>query len=583
MASFSFFFITILILALPIIEGRILKLEVSGLLISREQAQVSVSSALGSNVGSSVLNLTVLWGICVILGRRNISGNSNTQSAETSSSTLKLKDLKSTGIITNDLTGYIAGVMFLSLAPFIIMLFVDIISSSVGKRITILVALIVSVTLLLSYFAYQVIIPCLFIFLIYVDVESIDSRKVFRIHKTRKPGEVFVEHIQRQARGNLFKGERPGINVLKGLFTKTNKDRSNSITLTELEELVNQLESGKVKVDSNFALSTLSSIFDKNGDERINEEEFIEGCKKLIQESNGVHAKSLTQIQNQAIESEGLLKDDGSPNIEAIKRLFHKLDDDKNSYLTPSELEKLTENVKIREAHLDHQGSIKEIIKDFDQNKDNKIDENGFLDGVKYWLRNAKRTTEQHHDRMIWGEVDKFLDEAKREKHKRFDYSLVLKGAFCKSVLQMILGIAILTLCADPLMDNIIRLANAIGAPSFFLSFVIVPLPINARTAITAITLLSSTSQQSSTTSSLTFSEIYVRVILNNIMGMSTVLFVLYAKDLTWEYSVEVLTSMVVCAVTGLFAFIRTTYPLWTCIIAFLLYPASLVLLYIFH
>lgn len=68
----------------------------SGLLVSREQAQVSVSSALGSNVGSSVLNLTVLWGICVILGRQNISGNSNTKtSAESSSSTLKLEDLKS--------------------------------------------------------------------------------------------------------------------------------------------------------------------------------------------------------------------------------------------------------------------------------------------------------------------------------------------------------------------------------------------------------------------------------------------------------------------------------------------------------
>ncbi|XP_070027787.1 sodium/calcium exchanger NCL1-like [Nicotiana sylvestris] len=578
---------------------RIVMAFVSGLVISREQAQLSVSSALGSNVGSSVLNLTVLWGICVILGRQNISGNSNTQSADSSSSTLKMKDLKSTGIITNDLTGYIAGVMFLSLAPFIIMLFIDIISSSVGKRITILVALIVSVTLLLSYFAYQMWNPLI-------------QEKCLEYIRYENLVKVFVEHIQRQARGNLFKDGRPDINVLKGLFTKADKDRSNSITLTELEELVNQLESGKVKVDSNFALSTLSRIFDKNGDERINEEEFIEGCKKLIRESKGdstsikkyfdevvkaytegqqkevvkiqeLMPRVLTQIQNQAIESEGLLKDDGSPNIEAIKRLFHKLDDDQNSYLTPSELEKLTENVKIREAHLDHQGSIEEIIKDFDQNKDNKIDENEFLDGVKYWLRNAKRSTEELQDKMIWGEVDKFLDEAKREKHKRFDYSLVLKGAFCKSVLQVILGTAILTLCADPLMDNIIRLANAIGMPSFFLSFIIVPLAINARTAITAISLLSSTSQQSSTTSSLTFSEIYVRVILNNIMGMSTVLFVLYAKDLTWEYSVEVLTSMVVCAVTGLFAFVRTTYPLWTCIIAFLLYPISLVLLYLFH
>nr|XP_033512690.1 sodium/calcium exchanger NCL-like [Nicotiana tomentosiformis] len=155
---------------------RIVMAFVSGLLINREQAQVSVSSSLGSNVGSSVLNLTVLWGICVILGRQNISVNSNTQSAESSSSTLKLKDLKITGIITNDLTGYIAGVMFLSLAPFIIMLFVDIISSSVGKRITILVALIVSVTLLLSYFAYQMWNPLI--------------QEVFIIHKTRKPGEI---------------------------------------------------------------------------------------------------------------------------------------------------------------------------------------------------------------------------------------------------------------------------------------------------------------------------------------------------------------------------------------------------------
>lgn len=78
----------------------------------------------------------------------------------------KNKDLRMTsfvlvltgkGVITNNLTGYIAGIMFLSLLPFTIMLFGDIISSAVGKSITILVALFVSVTFLLSYFTYQVI------------------------------------------------------------------------------------------------------------------------------------------------------------------------------------------------------------------------------------------------------------------------------------------------------------------------------------------------------------------------------------------------------------------------------------------
>lgn len=38
-------------------------------------------------------------------------------------------------------------------------------------------------------------------------------------------------------------------------------------------------------MDSDFALSTLSRIFDQNRDGRINEEEFIEGSKKLIQEA----------------------------------------------------------------------------------------------------------------------------------------------------------------------------------------------------------------------------------------------------------------------------------------------------------
>lgn len=112
----------------------------------------------------------------------------------------------------------------------------------------------------------------------------------------------------------------------------------------------------------------------------------------------------------------------------------------------------------------------------------------------------------------MWGEVDEFLDEAERYNHRWFNPSLVLEWNFCKSVLQVILGVAILTLCADPIMDNIIQLASAIGVPSFFLSFVIVPLAINAGTAITAITSLSSANQQSSTTSSLTFSEVSLHI-----------------------------------------------------------------------
>lgn len=170
---------------------------------------------------------------------------------------------------------------------------------------------------------------------------------------------------------------------------------------------------------------------------------YTEGQQQEIVKIEELVPRVLKQIQNQVIESEDLLKDDGSPNIESIKRyamfsqvlnhifkevrilntsnenfhkdqylinpyhlivfyyrLFRKLDDDHNSYLTPSELEKLMGNAKFREAHLNQKASVEEIMKDFDQNDDHMIDENEFLRGVTYWLRNAKQTTKEHHDKV---------------------------------------------------------------------------------------------------------------------------------------------------------------------------------------
>ncbi|PHT67558.1 hypothetical protein T459_27045 [Capsicum annuum] len=71
---------------------------------------------------------------------------------------------------------------------------------------------------------------------------------------------------------------------------------------------------------------------------------YTEGQQKEIVKIKELVPRVLKQIQNQVIEFEDLLKDDGSPNIESIKRFFHKFDDDHHNHLTPSELEKLTRN-----------------------------------------------------------------------------------------------------------------------------------------------------------------------------------------------------------------------------------------------
>ncbi|KAH6769235.1 sodium/calcium exchanger family protein / calcium-binding EF hand family protein [Perilla frutescens var. frutescens] len=154
------------------------------------------------------------------------------------------------------------------------------------------------------------------------------------------------------------------------------------------------------------------------------------------------------------------------------------------------------------------------------------------------------------------------------------------KQDFFKSVFQVFLGIAMLTFLAGPLMENILQLSNAMNFPSFIISFVVVPIAMNARAAIAA---LLPASKKREDTASLTFSEIYGGVIMNNIAGLTTLLAIVYAKDLTWDFSAEVLTILVVCAAIGTQAFLSTTYHLWTCIPAFLLYPISLGFFYVFQ
>jgi hypothetical protein len=68
---------------------------------------------------------------------------------------------------------------------------------------------------------------------------------------------------------------------------------------------------------------------------------------------------------------------------------------------------------------------------------------------------------------------------------------------------------------------------------------------------------------------------------MNNTLCLSVFLALVYVRDLTWEFSAEVLIILIVCVVMGAFGSFRTVYPLWTSIVAFLLYPFSLALVYI--
>ncbi|KAI3740660.1 hypothetical protein L2E82_31130 [Cichorium intybus] len=77
--------------------------------------------------------------------------------------------------------------------------------------------------------------------------------------------------------------------------------------------------------------------------------------------------------------------------------------------------------------------------------------------------------------------------------------------------------------------------------------------------------------------------QIYSGLVMDNLMGLATLLATVYIKGLSWRYKAEVVTIMMPCTIVGLFSLRRDTYPLWASLCAILLYPISIYVHYVLH
>ncbi|KAH7859984.1 hypothetical protein Vadar_007910 [Vaccinium darrowii] len=266
-------------------------------------------------------------------------------------------------------------------------------------------------------------------------------------------------------------------------------------------------------------------------------------------------------------------------------RLFHSVDADGDQHISPAELKALIIGIRFDEINLDHTEATEKLIKDFDTSFDRKIQLSEFIDGVSRWLDEAKRSGDSSNAGPNTVKyLDNFHQQTKREHDLLGDQSdeevegvQDRKKTTVKAVLLLLLGTSIAAAFADPLVDAVDNFSDATGIPTFFISFIVLPL----ATSSEAVSAIIFAGRKKRRTASLTFSLIYGAVTMNNALCLSVFLALVYVRDLTWDFSAEVLVIVIVCVVMGAFASFRTTFPLWTAILAFLLYPFSLALVYV--
>ncbi|XP_059440708.1 sodium/calcium exchanger NCL-like [Corylus avellana] len=284
-----------------------------------------------------------------------------------------------------------------------------------------------------------------------------------------------------------------------------------------------------------------------------------------------------------------LLKDNGEPDEDVIDKLFSAIDTNKDGNISKSELRALIVGIEFEEIDLDKEDAVDKLMKDFDTSHNDVIDKGEFVQGIKRWLRKLKWRRPASgdpgpHTMHFFNDVH---HEIKREEDL-LDVGVqsdeVVEGVegskwiSIKAVLLLVLGTLIAAAFADPLVDAVDNFSDASGIPTFFISFIALPVATNSSEAVTAIIFASRDKRK---TASLTFSELYGAATMNNVLCLSVFLALVYLRDLTWDFTAEVLVILIVCIVMGALGSFRTVYPLWTSIVAILLYPFSLALVYV--
>ncbi|KAK4486675.1 hypothetical protein RD792_006733 [Penstemon davidsonii] len=409
---------------------------------------------------------------------------------------------------------------------------------------------------------------------------------------------LFTSYISKPSRKILL------INMAR-VFEETDQDRDKSLDVPELREFLRDINFRKLYSDKDKATEDMLKDFDMDNNNKINVDEFVKGMEKWIEESkkDGIKTFRANEVLQPWIEKKkeeremmknlipeilehlqsyvhgSLLTEDGTPDLLAIKRLFKDIDLDKDDFISYSELKDLMTNIKYGIIPNDTDAAASKMMEELDISGDHLINEDEFIIGLSKWLNTAyvnqtpipipsERNDIDYH--KSWEQTDELVEK------KFIDKSII---AWIKALSLVVLGIAMLGGLAEPLIHSVQNLSTAANIPSFFIAFIFVPFATNARIAVSAI---AEARRKKINITSLTFSELYGTVLMNNLLGFSVLLSLIYFRGLSWNFSVEVLMVLSVTGIIGCLGSFSTVFPVWTSILAYLLYPLSLVLVTVF-
>ncbi|CAN0544959.1 unnamed protein product, partial [Ectocarpus sp. 12 AP-2014] len=233
-----------------------------------------------------------------------------------------------------------------------------------------------------------------------------------------------------------------------------------------------------------------------------------------------------------------------------LRPFFDKYDDDNSGQLDRGEFwsvfHDLQEHVQTSELNA--------IFEKIDTDQSGQIDFDEFVTGVaKFVLEKSPTSTISPPPAAI----DEVADNGDSEEHEEMpedlahlkpeeqQYHVKMRAAYLMTV-----GTALVLIFSDPMVDVLGVLGDRTGISSFYISFVLAPLASNASELIAAFNY---SLKKTSRTIVISFAALQARetgnndfgaACMNNTFCLGVFMFLIYFRNLAWEFSAETVTIL---------------------------------------
>jgi Ca2+/Na+ antiporter len=171
---------------------------------------------------------------------------------------------------------------------------------------------------------------------------------------------------------------------------------------------------------------------------------------------------------------------------------------------------------------------------------------------------------------------DADLEDIEEEEEEKASEEPQTPGEIWRSALMFLVGgLVIITVFSDPMCDTISNFSAATGVPAFFVSFVVTPLASNASELVSSLRFAMKKRRKNI---SLTFSQVYGAVVMNNTLCLGVFCALVWARGLRWDFTAEVLVTLLAIVAMGLLGSSGETFTCRAALFSLSLYPLSIAL-----